>query len=61
MALTEEQKRETRWSKAGQPYKSVPDFFHRAGKRMEKTGYKLKNWANGYGWTDEVDPAVPKN
>ena len=61
MALSEEQKREARWSKVGEPYKSVPDFFHRAGKSMEKTGYKLKNWANGYGWTEETNPPVPKN
>lgn len=61
LALTEEQKRESRWSKPGEPYRSVPDFFHRAGKRMEKTGYKLKNWANGYGWTDEKEPPVPGN
>lgn len=61
LALTEDQKREARWSKPGEPYKSVPDFFHRAGKRMEKTGYKLKNWANGYGWTAEKEPPVPQN
>jgi hypothetical protein len=59
LALSEEQKRDSRWSKPGEPYRSVPDFFHRAGKRMEKTGYKLKNWANGYGWTDERNPPVP--
>jgi hypothetical protein len=60
LALTEEQKREARWSKPGEPYRSVPDFFHRAGKGMEKTGYKLKNWANGYGWTAEKEPPVPQ-
>ena len=59
LALTEEQKRELRWSKPGEKYKSVPDFFHRIGKRAENTGYKLKNWANGYGWTDERDPLPP--
>ncbi len=59
LALTEEQKRELRWSKPGEKYKSVPDFFHRMGKRAENTGYKLKNWANGYGWTDERDPLPP--
>lgn len=61
LALTEDQKREARWSKPGEPYKSVPDFFHRAGKRTEKTAYKLKNWANGYGWTAEKEPPVPQN
>jgi hypothetical protein len=59
LALTEEQKRELRWSKPGEKYKSVPDFFHRIGKRAENTGYKLKNWANGYGWTDERNPLPP--
>ena len=61
LALTEDQKREARWSKPGEPYRSVPDFFHRAGKSMEKTGFKLKNWANGYGWTEERNPAPPKH
>ncbi len=61
LALTEEQKRDKRWSKPGEPYRSVPDFFHRAGKSMEKTGYKLKNWATGYGWTDDRNPPVPEN
>jgi hypothetical protein len=60
MALTDEQKREARWSKPGEPYRSVPDFFHRAGKSMEKTGFKLKNWANGYGWTAEKEPPIPQ-
>ncbi|NBV85540.1 MAG: hypothetical protein EBS01_04595 [Verrucomicrobia bacterium] len=61
LTVTEEEKREARWSKPGQPYRSVPDFFHRAWKSTEKTGYKLKNWANGYGWTAERDPAPPEN
>jgi hypothetical protein len=59
LALTEEQKRELRWSKPGEKYKSIPDFFHRMGKRAENTGYKLKNWANGYGWTDDRNPPPP--
>ena len=59
LALTEEQKRELRWSKPGEKYKSIPDFFHRIGKRAENTGYKLKNWANGYGWTEDRNPPAP--
>ncbi len=61
LALTEEQKRAARWSKPGQEYRSVPDFFHRMWKRTEKTGYKLKNWANGYGWTADQNPPIPEN
>ena len=61
LALTEEQKKEMRWSRPGEKYKSVPDFFHRIGKRAENTGYKLKNWANGYGWTEDRNPAPPSS
>jgi hypothetical protein len=59
LALTEGQKRAARWSKPGEPYRSVPDFFHRFGKRAEKTGWQLKNWANGYGWTADPNPPAP--
>lgn len=59
LALTEEQKRAARWSKPGEPYRSVPDFFHRFGKRAEKTGWQFKNWANGYGWTADPNPPPP--
>jgi hypothetical protein len=59
LALTEEQKRSARWSKPGESYRSVPDFFHRFGKRAEKTGWQLKNWANGYGWTPNPNPPPP--
>jgi hypothetical protein len=59
LALTEAQKRAARWSKPGEPYRSVPDFFHRFGKRAEKTGWQLKNWANGYGWTADPNPPPP--
>lgn len=59
LALTEAQKRAARWSKPGEPYRSVPDFFHRLGKRAEKTGWQFKNWANGYGWTADPNPPPP--
>jgi hypothetical protein len=59
LELTEAQKRAARWSKPGEPYRSVPDFFHRFGKRAEKTGWQLKNWANGYGWTADPNPPPP--
>ncbi len=61
LTITEDDRREARWSKPGQPYRSVPDFFHRTWKGTESTGYKLKNWATGYGWTADRDPAVPSN
>lgn len=61
LTITEEDRREARWSKPGQPYRSVPDFFHRAWKGTENTGYKLKNWATGYGWTPDREPAIPSN
>ncbi len=56
LALSEQEKREERWSKPGEKFKSVPDFFHRAGKKIERTGYQLRNWASGDGWTDEKNP-----
>lgn len=60
LALTEEEKRESRWSKPGEPYRTgakfLPDFFHRQGVQAREGLYKLKNWANGYGWTDEPKP-----
>jgi hypothetical protein len=60
LALTEEEKRESRWSKPGEPYRSgsrfLPDFFHRQGVHAQEGLYKLKNWANGYGWTDDPKP-----
>lgn len=59
LALTESQKRAARWSKPGEEFRSVPDFFHRMGKRAEKTGWQLKNWANGYGWTADPNPPPP--
>jgi len=47
LTLTEEDKREARWSKSGEPYRSMPDFFHRTWKSTEKTGYKLKKFFLG--------------
>lgn len=60
LAMTDDQKRESRWSKPGEPLKSVPDAFHRFGRFSRSTGVKLKNWASGYGWTDERDAAPPE-
>jgi hypothetical protein len=59
MALSEQEKRARRWSRPGEPLRSVPDAFHRFGLFSRSTGYKFKNWVNGYGWTDEKEPAVP--
>ncbi len=59
LAVSESQKRDRRWSKPGEPVKSVPDAFHRFGLFGKSTGYKLKNWANGYGWTDDKNPTPP--
>ncbi len=60
LSLTEEEKKESRWSKPGEPYRAgskfLPDFFHRQGVQAKDGLYKLKNWANGYGWTDDPKP-----
>ena len=56
LALSEEDRKESKWSKPGEKFKSVADFFHRAGKKVERTGYQLRNWANGDGWTDAKNP-----
>ncbi len=61
LAKSDEEKRAARWSKPGEPIRSVPDAFHRFGLFSTRTGYKLKNWANGYGWTDEKNPPAPAN
>lgn len=59
LVLSEEQKRAARWSRPGEEIRSVPDAFHRFGLFSKSTAYKLKNWANGYGWTDEKNPPIP--
>jgi hypothetical protein len=56
LALSEEDRKDSKWSKPGEKFKSVADFFHRAGKKVERTGYQLRNWANGDGWTDAKNP-----
>ncbi|MEK0445854.1 MAG: hypothetical protein RLZZ399_1175 [Verrucomicrobiota bacterium] len=59
LVLSDEEKRAARWSKPGEELRSVPDAFHRFGLFSKSTAYKLKNWANGYGWTDEKNPPAP--
>ena len=59
LSASEEEKRASRWSKPGEELRSVPDAFHRFGLFSKRTGYQLKNWANGYGWTDEKNPPIP--
>ena len=59
LVSSESEKRASRWSKPGEDVRSVPDAFHRFGLFSRRTGFQLKNWANGYGWTDERNPAVP--
>ena len=56
LALSEEQKRDSKWSKPGEKFKSVPDFFHRSGKKIQQTGIRMKNWFNGDGWVDQSQP-----
>jgi hypothetical protein len=38
---------DSRWSKPGEKFRSVPDFFHRLGKRMERHGEQLKRFFSG--------------
>jgi hypothetical protein len=56
LALSEDDRMDAKWSKPGERFKSVADFFHRTGKKIERTGYQLRNWANGDGWTDAKNP-----
>jgi hypothetical protein len=56
LALSEDDRRDSKWSKPGEKFKSVADFFHRTGKKVERTGYQLRNWASGDGWTDAKNP-----
>lgn len=42
------------YSKPGEPFRNVPDFFHRLGKRFQKRGHQLENFFTGKGsWHDE--------
>ena len=43
------------YSHSGEPFKNVPDFFHRLGKRFEKRGHELQNFFTGKTWHDGVD------
>lgn len=56
LALSEDDRKDSKWSKPGEKFKSVADFFHRTGKKIQRTGYQLRNWANGDGWTDAKNP-----
>ena len=40
-------------SKPGEPFRDVPDFFHRLGKRFQKRGHQLENFFTGKSWHDE--------
>lgn len=39
-------------SRSGEPFRSVPDFFHRLGKRFERRGHELQNFFTGKSWHD---------
>jgi hypothetical protein len=56
LALSEDDRKNARWSKPGESVKSFPDFFHRTGSKLKSVGYQLRNWANGDGWTDAKNP-----
>jgi hypothetical protein len=43
------------YSKPGEPFKSVPDFFHRLGKRFQKRGHQLENFFSGKRWESQDD------
>jgi hypothetical protein len=36
-----------RWSKTGEPFRGIDDFFHRVGKRFQRRGDQLKNFFEG--------------
>lgn len=41
-----------RFSRPGEPFRSVSDFFHRVGKRFEKRSHQLENFVTGKGGRD---------
>lgn len=42
------------YSRSGEPFRNVPDFFHRLGKRFEKRGHQLENFFTGKGsWHED--------
>ena len=42
-------------SRSGEPFRSVPDFFHRLGKRFEKREHQLENFFNSKGGSRQDD------
>lgn len=44
------------YSRPGEPFRSLPDFFHRVGKRFEKRSHQLENFFTGKGGRDYHDP-----
>ncbi|MEI9894711.1 MAG: hypothetical protein WDN28_12680 [Chthoniobacter sp.] len=43
------------YSQPGEPFRSVPDFFHRLGKRFQRRGHQLENFFTGKGGSREDD------
>jgi hypothetical protein len=41
------------YSRPGEPFRNVPDFFHRLGKRFQKRGHQLENFFTGKGGRDD--------
>ena len=42
------------YSRSGEPFRNVPDFFHRLGRRFQKRGHQLENFFTGKGnWHDD--------
>jgi len=41
------------FSQPGEPFRSVPDFFHRLGKRFQKRGHQMENFFTGKGGSRE--------
>jgi hypothetical protein len=41
------------YSKPGEPFRNVPDFFHRLGKRFQRRGQQLENFFTGKGGPSE--------
>jgi hypothetical protein len=41
------------YSRPGEPFRSVPDFFHRLSKRFQKRGHQLENFFTGKSWNSD--------
>jgi hypothetical protein len=47
------------YSRSGEPFRNVPDFFHRLGTRFKKREHQLENFFTGKTWNADDDRHRP--